>query len=232
MQISSNGVDLIASFEGCRLEAYKDVAGVWTIGYGHTAGVQPGQTISQERARQYLEADIANFVSRVNRAITTKIITFEPNQNQFDALVSFAFNLGAGCVTTLCRDRNAEQVADAMLLYCKAGGKVIESLKKRREKERELFLTPVGGKVKVEKKVEEPAKKVVKKDTPAPKATSIKKTTTKKSAEPKCPFRKPAKTIKAIEKGASGENVKWIQWQLNNKISAGLPVNGVFDDGQ
>jgi lysozyme len=91
MNYSKNGLALTESFEGVRLTAYQDIRGVWTTGYGHTGpDVRPGMTITQAQAEQLLLADVAHAVSMVNRCVTVSL-----DQNQFDALVDFAFN--AGC---------------------------------------------------------------------------------------------------------------------------------------
>ena len=142
--IGQAGLKLIMQFEGCRLTAYQCAAGVWTIGYGHTAGVKPGQTITQAQAEEYLRQDCRKFERCVNDAAYVPI-TAQLNQNQFDALVSFAFNLGAGNLKKLCKGRNAAQIAAAMPQYCKAAGKTLAGLKRRRESEVALFNTPCAG---------------------------------------------------------------------------------------
>lgn len=90
MNYSSNGLQLTEYFEGCSLTAYQDAAGVWTIGYGHTIGVQPGDTCTQAQAEAWLEQDVAGAVATVNQFVTVPL-----TQGQFDALVDFVFNLGA-----------------------------------------------------------------------------------------------------------------------------------------
>jgi len=135
MHTSNEGINLIKNFEGCRLTAYKCPAGVWTIGYGHTAGVKSGMKITQEEADAYLRSDLIKFEQYV--AKTGLCLT----QNQFDVLVSFTYNLGNGCLQTLIKNRNLSQIAEALLLYNRANGKVIEGLTKRRKMEREMFLT-------------------------------------------------------------------------------------------
>lgn len=103
-KIGQAGLALIKQYEGCRLAAYRCAAGVWTIGYGHTAGVHSGMTITQAQADAYLRQDIAKFEGYVNNPAYVPI-TANLNQNQFDALVSFAFNLGAGNLRKLCKGR-------------------------------------------------------------------------------------------------------------------------------
>lgn len=143
-RIGQAGLALIKQYEGCRLAAYRCAAGVWTIGYGHTAGVHSGMTITQAQADAYLQQDIAKFEGYVNNPAYIPI-TEQLNQNQFDALVSFAFNLGAGNLRKLCKGRTAAQIAQAMTQYCKANGKVLAGLKRRRAAEQALFNKPVSA---------------------------------------------------------------------------------------
>lgn len=135
MKTSQNGIDLIKSFEGCVLNSYTCTAGVWTIGYGHTAGVYAGMKITQSQAEQYLKQDLQLYENYVN------LLNLPLNQNQFDALVSFTYNCGAGSLKTLTNGRSLSQIADALLLYNKdARKKVQDGLNRRRKAERELFL--------------------------------------------------------------------------------------------
>lgn len=143
-RIGQAGLDLIKQYEGCRLAAYRCAAGVWTIGYGHTAGVHSGMTITQAQADAYLQQDIAKFEGYVNNPAYVPI-TEQLNQNQFDALASFAFNLGAGNLRKLCKGRTAAQIAQAMTQYCKANGKVLAGLRRRRAAEQALFNKPVSA---------------------------------------------------------------------------------------
>ena len=129
------GLDLIESFEGLRLNSYQDSVGVWTIGYGHTQGVQPGQTITQQQAQAFLQQDLGVAEAAVNKLG----ITF--TDNQFAALVSFAFNLGAGNLNKLM-SHGLAAAADRILLFDHAGGRVLPGLTRRRQAERALFLTP------------------------------------------------------------------------------------------
>ena len=137
MKTSDRGIALIKSFEGCRLTAYLCPAGVWTIGYGHTAGVTQGQAITHAQADSFLKADLEKYEKYVNATGLTL------NQNQFDALVSFTYNCGAGNLKKLIANRTLPEIADAMLLYNKGGGKVLAGLVRRREAERKLFLEEV-----------------------------------------------------------------------------------------
>lgn len=137
-KIGQAGLKLIMEFEGCRLTAYQCSAGVWTIGYGHTAGVYKGMKITQAQADAFLKQDIVKFEKYINNPSYVPI-TETLNQNQFDALVSFTFNLGPGNTKKLCKGRTAAQIAIAMLNYNKAAGKASEGLKRRRKAEQALF---------------------------------------------------------------------------------------------
>lgn len=142
MAVSERGVELVAKYEGWRLQAYKCPAGVWTIGYGHTAGVKPGDTLpSQEYAKKLLKEDLAKYAASVNNCVKKGLIAFPLTQNQFDALTSFCYNCGAGSLQKLVTGRSAAEVADKLPAYNKGGGKVLAGLVKRREEERALFLS-------------------------------------------------------------------------------------------
>lgn len=137
MKISKEGINLIKKYEGLRLKAYKPVATekFYTIGYGHYGeDVKQGMVISQVYAEKLLKQDLEKFENAVNN------LHREWTQNQFDALTSFAYNCGAGNLKKLVQNRNTQQIADAILLYNKGGGKVLAGLVKRRKEERELFL--------------------------------------------------------------------------------------------
>jgi lysozyme len=129
------GLSLIESFEGLRLNSYQDSVGVWTIGYGHTKGVKPGQTITQQQAQAFLQQDLATAEGAVNN------LGLQLTDNQFAALVSFAFNVGAGNLQKLLKN-GLPAVPDRILLFDHAGGKVLKGLTRRREAERALYLTP------------------------------------------------------------------------------------------
>lgn len=137
MKISNKGVDLIKQFEGCRLSAYHDSVGIPTIGYGHTKNVKMGQTITQAQAIEFLLQDLATYERAVN--IYTPLYNW--TQNEFDALVSFTFNCGAGNFKKLIANgsRSKAEISNAFLLYNKAGGKVLAGLTRRRKAEKELF---------------------------------------------------------------------------------------------
>lgn len=140
MRTSQNGINLIKQFEGCRLIAYKCAAGVPTIGYGHTAGVKMGQTITQVQAESYLKDDLMKYETKVMKYYDK----YRFNQNEFDALVSFAYNIGSIDQLTAGGTRSRKVIAEKMLSYCKAAGKANTGLLKRRQKERALFLAPVS----------------------------------------------------------------------------------------
>lgn len=137
MRTSQKGIDLIKKFEGCRLKAYRCPAGVWTIGYGHTKNVTPDQKITQVQAEGMLVDDLAKYEKLVDKYY--KI--YHWNQNQFDALVSFAYNIGSINQLTANGSRSIETIAAKMLLYNKAGGKVLKGLVRRRKAEHDLFIT-------------------------------------------------------------------------------------------
>jgi lysozyme len=140
------GLTLTKTFEGLSLSAYADQGGVWTIGYGHTGqGVHAGLTITQDQAEAFLESDVAGAVTGVNRLVTAEI-----NQNHFDALVDFAFNLGVAALatSTLLRDVNAGDFTSAapqFLLWDHCKGVVVPGLLRRRQAEQTLFTTPVAA---------------------------------------------------------------------------------------
>lgn len=140
MKINKAGIELIKSFEGCRLKAYRCAAGVLTIGWGHTAGVKEGQTITQQQADEFLLKDLAKFEKAVNA------ISQDFNENQFSALVSFAFNCGVRNLNQLCNGRTKAEIGSKMLLYNKANGKVLAGLTRRRRAENKLYNTdPVSA---------------------------------------------------------------------------------------
>jgi lysozyme len=141
MTISPNCTDLIEEFEGCKLTAYQDQNGIWTVGYGHTGwNVTRGTTITQAVAAAFLIEDTENTVNYLNKVIKVSV-----TQNQFDALVSLTFNIGIGhfSASTCLQYLNKSQftkAADAILLWNHTGGVVDPGLVRRREAERALFL--------------------------------------------------------------------------------------------
>jgi lysozyme len=139
MTHSQAASELIKQFEGCRLEAYQDGNGIWTIADGHTGGVKAGDTCTQEQADAWLNEDLAI----VDRALS-KMVRVEVTQNQYDALVSFVYNIGAYhfLFSTCLKDLNAgdlEGAANGILLWNKVAGKVSAGLVRRRAAEKALF---------------------------------------------------------------------------------------------
>lgn len=135
MKTSQTGMNLIKQFEGCKLSAYRCPAGVWTIGYGHTENVQTGMVISHETADDFLRSDLTKYEAKVN-----KYSQYSWRQNEFDALVSFAYNIGSIDQLTANGFRSRAVIGDKILLYNKAAGKVLEGLTRRRKAEQALFL--------------------------------------------------------------------------------------------
>lgn len=156
--LSANGLNLIKSFEGCKLTAYKclPTEKYYTIGYGHYGSdVTPGMKITKEQAEDLLLQDCEKPIKNVNSFMSK----YNFNQNQFDALVSFAFNIGSINQLTASGTRTLEQISSKIPAYNKSGGRVITGLVRRRAKEKELFDTPTSTTVK--KSNEEIAKEVV-----------------------------------------------------------------------
>ena len=149
MTINQAGLDLIKEFEGFRAESYRDPVGVWTIGYGTTAaadvGIAPnaGMKISKADAEMYLARAIDKFAAQIDPKITRPI-----NENERAAFLSLAYNIGPGAFAKSSALRKFNEgdkagAANAILLWNKAGGKVLAGLVRRREAERALFLRPV-----------------------------------------------------------------------------------------
>lgn len=145
MRINQEGINLIKSFEGCKLQAYKDIVGIWTIGYGHTGPeVIQGLSWTQEQADNALVKDLTKFENGVN-ALAPNL-----NANEFSALVVFSYNVGLGALgkSTLLKKLLAGDkvgAADEFLRWNKAGGKEVAGLTRRRIAERALFLIPVNN---------------------------------------------------------------------------------------
>lgn len=139
--ISETGLTVLKHYEGCKLTAYQDSVGVWTIGYGDTQDVTEGMTITQQEAEDRLERRLGrDFEPGVKAAIQAHM-----KQEQFDAMVCLAYNIGVGAFSksTLAKMFNAGDVqgaADQFLRWDKAGGKSLKGLRKRRAAERALFL--------------------------------------------------------------------------------------------
>ena len=147
-KISKTGIDLIKEFEGCHLTAYRDEVGVLTIGYGITDSdksitgttIKSGLRISQATADKWLEEALSKKYLPLVMKYDTR---YNWNQNEIDALVSFAYNIGSIDQLTANGSRSRSVIADKILEYNKAGGRVYRGLTRRREAERKLFLTPV-----------------------------------------------------------------------------------------
>lgn len=141
-RLSLAGLDLIKNAEGLRLEAYQDDAGVWTIGYGHTAGVHPGTTITAAEADRYLLEDLAEAEATVAALVTVPL-----TDNQFSALVSFVFNVGAeqfrqSTLLKLLNEGKTVDAAEQLSRWVHAGSAVLPGLVARRQAELALFTEP------------------------------------------------------------------------------------------
>ena len=139
MEISQEGLSLIKKVEGCKLQSYKCAAGVWTIGYGSTNGIEEGMEISQERADMLLLEDVEVFEKAVNELVEVPL-----EQNQFDSLISWTFNLGPtnlknSTLLKVLNNKNYDEVPTQIKRWNKAGGKVLQGLIRRREAEALLF---------------------------------------------------------------------------------------------
>ena len=141
MKTSPKGIALIKEFEGLRLKAYKCPGGVWTIGYGHTAGVKPGMVITEDQAEEYLRADLIAFEKYLNGH------ELAINQNQFDALVSFIYNVGTGSFSSSSLLRKVRvnpqdnSIMDEFLRWVYSKGRVLPGLQRRRLAEMKLYFS-------------------------------------------------------------------------------------------
>lgn len=142
MRINEEGLKLLKKFEGCKLKTYRCVAGILTIGYGHTGkDVTEGMTITKAQAEELLLKDLERFEAGVEDLLKVKV-----SENQFSALVSFAYNIGLNALSgsTLLKKLNAGDIigaADQFLRWNRAAGKEVQGLTNRRNAERDLFLT-------------------------------------------------------------------------------------------
>ena len=140
MTISQKGIDLIKTFEGCKLFAYRDSVGIPTIGYGHTKDVKMGMSITQKQAEEFLKGDI----KPVERLLNGMGINY--TQNQFDALTSWIFNLGEGnfkkstMYKNIVERKSDVEITDQMVKWVNAGGRPLLGLKKRRVAEANMFI--------------------------------------------------------------------------------------------
>ena len=117
MKVSKRGLEIIKKYEGCRLKAYLDPIGVPTVGYGHTSGVKLGQSITQEKAEEYLQKD----VEKSEKAVDKYNSIYHWTQNQFDALVSFAYNVGDIDQLTDRGRRSIKEISAKIPAYCTMG---------------------------------------------------------------------------------------------------------------
>ena len=141
MTTSKAGINFIKQFEGLRLEAYKATPKerYYTIGYGHYGSdVRAGQKITEKEAEKLLQHDLFIYENAVNE------LPYNFTQNAFDAMVDFCYNCGPGNLLQLTDNgkRTITQIAEKLPLYCKASGTYMEGLRRRREAEKKLFLTP------------------------------------------------------------------------------------------
>ena len=135
-KVNKRGLNLIKKYEGCKLTSYICPAGVLTIGYGHTGSdVKPNQKISKKKAISLLKKDLARF----ERHVHSYDYIYEWTDNEFSALVSFAFNIGNIDQLTAYGTRTRSQIRKAMLLYVNANGKPLQGLVRRRNAELRLF---------------------------------------------------------------------------------------------
>ena len=152
MKASKSAYVLIHTFEGCRLHAYKCPAGVWTIGWGHTAGVNEGMTITREEANELLKKDVAILEDHLNYALGLDDAGRMPNglpisQHQFDALLSFTYNVGTGNLarSTLLRKVKSNpkdpSIRGEFSRWVYGGGKRLPGLVRRRKMEADLYFS-------------------------------------------------------------------------------------------
>ena len=139
MKISEEGIELLKKFEGCKLEAYQDSVGVWTIGYGHTKGVYKGMTISQDDAEEMLEEEMKEYEGYIEEYVEVPL-----SQNEFDALVCWVYNLGPtnlrnSTLLMVLNQSKFDEVPEQIKRWNKAGGEVLKGLVRRREAEALLF---------------------------------------------------------------------------------------------
>ena len=141
MKASIDAYELIKQFEGLRLEAYLCPAGIWTIGYGHTSGVSPNSFITIQEADEYLHRDVATIEMKLNK------LNLILRQCQWDAIISFVFNVGIGnfkASTLLAKIRinpDDNSIMDEFLRWVYANGKVMRGLQKRRLTEMKLYFS-------------------------------------------------------------------------------------------
>lgn len=145
MKTSNEGIELIKHFEGLESKAYVCPGGKWTIGYGHTKGVKPGDVVTEEQAEELLRADLIEAERYVATYVHAPL-----RQNQFDALVSFVYNVGCGNFrrSSLLKEVNCDadnfgDIRPRFMASCKSKGKVISGLTRRRKAEADLYCRPI-----------------------------------------------------------------------------------------
>ena len=142
MKTTSKGIDIIKKYEGCKLSAYRCPSGVLTIGYGHTDNVRAGQHITQQEADDMLLQDILQREKQIDEVLTADL-----NENQYDAVISFVFNVGIGnfARSTLLKKINANpddrSIRFEWLEWCRSGKRILEGLVRRREEEITLYFS-------------------------------------------------------------------------------------------
>ena len=139
MQISEKGISLIKHFEGCGLKAYQDSVGIWTIGYGTIKGVKEGDQITQDEAEHLLQEEMPEYEGYINEMVKVPL-----EQNQFDALCSWVFNLGpnnlkSSTLLKVLNESRYDEVPEQIVRWNKAGGQVLQGLVKRRQAEADMF---------------------------------------------------------------------------------------------
>ena len=139
MNISEEGLSLIKKFEGCKLEAYKDAVGIWTIAYGRIKDVKMGDTCTKEQAEEWLDEEMHEYEGYINDQVKVDL-----EQYQFDALVSWVYNLGpnnlkSSTLISVLNDKKYNDVPAQIRRWNKAGGNVLDGLIRRREAEALLF---------------------------------------------------------------------------------------------
>ena len=207
--VTNKCIKLVKKFEGLYKKAYRDEVGVWTIGYGITnadksitgATIKAGLVISEKTADNWLERSL-------NSKYLQKVMKYDKkynwNQNEIDALVSFAYNIGSIDGLTANGTRSRATIAAKILEYNKAGGKVYRGLTRRRKAERKLFLTATKAKKKAKKKA---VKKVYAKVNTKHDPLTIRKSASSTAA---VLGRVPKKSkVKVIKKGSTWTKVKY-----------------------
>lgn len=144
-EITPEALQLLKNLEGCRLTVYSDLVGLSTVGYGHRTTLPVGTHVSQESVDELLDIDVGMFAKDVERLVHVPL-----NDNQFSALVLFAFNVGSGrlehsTLLKLLNQGDYQGAADQFLAWDMAGGHVVGGLRDRREAERNLFLKASNG---------------------------------------------------------------------------------------